>query len=182
METLVKYIKESIFDEEEIINKMDDIDKNAEYYKWYKLLTNPDTFADAFDKLWTMIGTEAKEVKKSHIPTLPQSNVYIVFQKNEYSLSRWARKYILKCFTESNTGRYAVSSIIGVVEADDNHKRKCIKYCTDFSGSWLHDILPRKSNINRMIARQIYIYYLKNISLYINYYTNIVKNLNNYIL
>lgn len=151
---LKSYITEGVFDEEDIL---DDIDKNAEYHKWYKLLTNPDTFADTFDRLWTMIGTEAKEVKKSHIPSLPQSNVYIVFQKNEHSLSRWARKYILKCFTESDTGRYAVSSIIGVVEADDNHKRKCIKYCSDFSGSWLHDILPRKSNTNRMIARQIYI-------------------------
>jgi len=151
---LKSYITEGVFDEEDIL---DDIDKNAEYHKWYKLLTNPDTFADAFDKLWTMIGTEAKEVKKSHIPTLPQSNVYIVFQKNEHSLSRWARKYFLKCFTESDTGRYAVSSIIGVVEADDNHKRKCIKYYPDFSSSWLDDILRRKSNTNRMIARQIYI-------------------------
>lgn len=151
---LKSYITEGVFDEEDIL---DDIDKNAEYHKWYKLLTNPDTFADTFDRMWTMIGREAKEVKKSHIPILPRSNVYIVFQKNEQSLSRWERKYILKCFTKYDTERYAVSSIIGNVVADDNHKRKCIKYYPDFSSSWLDDILPRKSNTNRMIARQIYV-------------------------
>lgn len=151
---LKSYITEGVFDEEDIL---DDIDKNAEYHKWYKLLTNPDTFADTFDRLWTMIGTEAKEVKKSHIPSLPQSNVYIVFQKNEQSLWKWERKYILKCFTKYDTGRYAVSLIIGNVVADDNHKRKCIKYYSDFSSSWLDDILPRKSSINRIIARQIYV-------------------------
>lgn len=154
MKNIKEYISESLFDEEDIL---DDIDKNAEYHKWYKLLTNPDTFADTFDKLWAMVGREAKEVKKSHIPILPESNVYIVFQKNEQSLSRWERKYILKCFTKYNTEKYTVSSIIGNVVIDDNHKRKCTKYWTDFSGSWLDDILPRKSNFNRMMARQIYI-------------------------
>lgn len=58
---LKSYISEGVFDEEDIL---DDIDKNVEYHKWYKLLTNSDTFADTFDKLWTMIGREAKEVKK----------------------------------------------------------------------------------------------------------------------
>lgn len=152
MINLKSYITEGIFDEEDIL---DDIDKNAEYHKWYKLLTNPDTFADTFDNLWTMIGREAKEVKKSHIPTLPQSNVYIVFQKNEQTLSK--KKYILKCFTKYDTEQYAVASIIGSVVTDDNHKRKCIKYWPDFSGFWLDDILPKKSIFNRMIARQIYV-------------------------
>lgn len=157
---LKSYINESVFDEEDIL---DDIDKNTEYHKWYKLLTNQDTFADAFDKLWMMIGREAKVVKKSHIPTLSESNIYIIFQKDDQTFSnkfdnyQWEVKYTLKCFTKSNMERYTVSSIIGNIVIDNNHKKICKKYYHDFSRSQLNDILPRTSHFNKIIGRQIYI-------------------------
>jgi hypothetical protein len=49
---LYKYINESIFDEEDIMNKIDNI---ATIDKWYNKLSNKTTYREAFKDFWKEI-------------------------------------------------------------------------------------------------------------------------------
>jgi hypothetical protein len=69
-----KYIYESIFDEEDIMDKMDDV---ATINKWCNKLSNIDSYKKSFDELWAEVSQRCKFVKPSKIDS---NHLYIVFK------------------------------------------------------------------------------------------------------
>lgn len=153
MVDLKSYITEGIFDEEDI---MDDIDNEVEINKWYKLLSNGSTYMKGFDHLWAEIGQHNKEVRATQIPSL--DGVFFMVEKyRPYTEYRWASEYDedqwrLKIFWKHGGGNlYAYYQVIGFIRED----RSCRISVSD--GAYgLNNIIKRKSKTNNIYARQIY--------------------------
>lgn len=154
MEDLKSYIIEGIFDEDDIMN---DIDNNAEITKWYKLLSNATTYMKGYDHLWTEIAQHNKEVRASQIPSL--DGVFLMVEKyrphsdeyryaSEYDENQWR----LKIFWKHGGGNlYVYRQVIGFIKKD----LSCRIGANE--GAWgLKNIIQRKSKTNNIYARQIY--------------------------
>ena len=155
MVDLKTYIDESVFDEEDI---MDNIDNEVEINKWFKQLNNPSTYMRGFDHLWAEIGQHNKEVKASQIPSL--DGIFFMVEKyrphpddeyryaSEYDENQWR----LKIFWKHSSGyTYSFYQIIGFIKKDQS----CRIGTTQ--GTWeLKNIILRKSRTNNVYARQIY--------------------------
>lgn len=151
---LKSYITEGVFDEDDI---MDDIDNNVEITKWYKLLSNATTYTKGFDHLWAEIGQHNKEVKATQIPSL--DGVFFMVEKyrphsdeyryaSEYDENQWR----LKIFWKHGGGNlYVYRQVIGFIKKD----LSCRIGANE--GAWgLKNIIQRKSKTNNIYARQIY--------------------------
>lgn len=153
MVDLKTYIDESVFDEEDI---MDNIDNEVEINKWFKLLNNGSTYMKGFDHLWAEIGQHNKEVRATQIPSLdgvffmvekyrPHADEYIY--ASEYDEDQWR----LKFFWKYRGDYYRFYQVTGFV----NKVGKC--YVRPNRGSWsLKNIIQRKTKTNNIYARQIY--------------------------
>jgi hypothetical protein len=152
---LKSYITEGVFDEDDIMN---DIDNNAEITKWYKLLSNASTYTNGFDHLWAEIGQHNKEVKANQIPSL--DGIFFMVEKyrphsdNEY---RYATEYDenqwrLKIFWKHGGGNlYVYYQVIGYIKKD----LSC-RISKNQGAYGLKNIIQRKSKTNNIYARQIY--------------------------
>lgn len=151
---LKSYITEGIFDEDDI---MDNIDNEVEINKWYKLLSNGSTYMKGFDHLWAEIGQHNKEVRTTQIPSL--DGIFFMVEKyrphadeyryaSEYDEDQWR----LKIFWKHSSGyTYSFYQIIGFIKKDQS----CRIGATQ--GTWeLKNIILRKSKTNNIYARQIY--------------------------
>ena len=153
MVDLKTYIDESVFDEEDI---MDDIDNEVEINKWCKLLSNGSTYMKGFDHLWAEIGQHNKEVRATQIPSL--DGIFFMVEKyrpytdeyryaSEYDENQWR----LKIFWKYRGDYYRFYQVIGFVNKD----RICRMGANQ--GSWgLKNVIQRKSKTNNIYARQIY--------------------------
>ena len=154
MVDLKTYIDESVFDEEDI---MDNMDNEVEVTKWFRQLNNPSTYMKSFDHLWAEIGQHNKEVKPSHIPNL--DGIFFMIEKyrphtdeyryaSEYDEDQWR----LRIFWKHGDGNlYAFYQVIGFVYKNQIRKLKAN------NGAWgLKNIIQRKSRTNNVYARQIY--------------------------
>lgn len=151
---LKSYITEGIFDEEDI---MDNIDNEVEINKWYKLLSNEFTYMKGFDHLWAEIGQHNKEVKATQIPSL--DGIFFMVEKyrphpdeyryaSEYDENQWR----LKIFWKHGRGNlYVCRQVIGFIKKDLSCRISANE------GAWdLKNIIQRKSKTNNIYARQIY--------------------------
>lgn len=150
---LKSYITEGIFDEEDI---MDNMDNEVEAMKWFKQLNNPSTYMKGFDHLWTEIGQHNKEVKPSHIPNL--DGIFFMIEKyrphideyryaSEYDEDQWR----LRIFWKYNSIYYKFYQVIGFIRKDQSCRIGANQ------GAWsLKNIIPRKTKTNNIYARQIY--------------------------
>lgn len=146
MKELVKYISESILDDEDIL--MNDLDKSAQYYKLLSGLSNKETYDKTRSDLWHDINKIAKEVKVSKIDT---SKYYIVFQL-EFSDDY---KFLdTKLLIPKDHGRYMVYNLSGT--KDINGRVFSILCGESVMLRDVKDALPRKSIINNIVGRQIY--------------------------
>ena len=154
MVDLSKYINESIFDEEDIMNN---IDKDVEITKWFKELNDSSSYIKGFDRLWVEIAQHNKEIKASHVISL--DSLFFVVEKyrpydydyrfaTEYNEDQWR----LRIFWKRGDGNlYAFYEVIGFV-----YKNQILKLKAN-SGAWgLKNIIQRKSRTNNVYARQIY--------------------------
>lgn len=152
---LKSYITEGIFDEEDI---MDNIDNEVEINKWCKLLSNGSTYMKGFDHLWAEIGQHNKEVRATQIPSL--DGIFFMVEKyrphsdNEY---RYATEYDenqwrLKIFWKHGGGNlYVYYQVIGYIKKDLSCR------ISKSEGAYgLKNIIQRKSKTNNIYARQIY--------------------------
>ena len=153
MKNLSKYIYESIFDEEDIMDKMDDI---VTIDRWYNKLSNLDTYRKAFSELWSEVNKKCKGVKVSHIKS--DCN-YIVFQTRFINggLSSYParQEYIIliepyknSTFTRKNIEGYFIDDQSGVNKGQ-------IRAWESLKGR-IELLLPRKSKYNDFSGRQIY--------------------------
>ena len=142
MVDLKTYIDESVFDEEDI---MDNMDNEVEVTKWFRQLNNPSTYMKSFDHLWAEIGQHNKEVKPSHIPNL--DGIFFMIEKyrphtdeyryaSEYDEDQWR----LRIFWKHGDGNlYAFYQVIGFVYKNQIRKLKAN------NGAWgLKNIIQRK--------------------------------------
>jgi hypothetical protein len=152
---LKSYITEGVFDEDDI---MDNIDNEVEINKWYKLLSNESTYMKGFDHLWAEIGQHNKEVKATQIPSL--DGVFFMVEKyrphsddeyrytSEYDENQWR----LKIFWKHGGGNlYVYYQVIGYIKKDLSCR------ISKSEGAYgLKNIIQRKSKTNNIYARQIY--------------------------
>lgn len=151
---LKSYITEGVFDEEDI---MDNIDNEVEINKWYKLLSDASTYTYGFDHLWTEIGQHNKEVKATQIPSL--DGIFFMVEKyrpypdeyryaSEYDENQWR----LKIFQKHGGGNlYVYYQVIGFIKKD----LSC-RIGRSEGAYGLKNIIQRKSKTNNIYARQIY--------------------------
>lgn len=146
MKELVKYINESILDDENTL--MSDLDKSAQYYKLLSGLSNKDTYDKTRSDLWHDIHKITKEVKVSKIDT---SKYYIVFQ---LEFSDDYKSLDTKLLVPKDHGRYMVYNLSGI--KDINGRVISILCNESVILRDVKDALPRKSIINNIVGRQIY--------------------------
>ena len=143
---LKSYITEGVFDEEDI---MDNIDNEVEINKWFKQLNNPSTYMRGFDHLWAEIGQHNKEVKATQIPSL--DGIFFMVEKyrphpdeyryaSEYDENQWR----LRIFWRHGGGHvYAYYQVIGFIKKDLSCRISADE------GVWgLKNIIQRKSKTN----------------------------------
>lgn len=153
MKNISKYIYESLFDEDDIMDNMDDV---ITINKWYNKLSNLDTYRKAFSELWTEVNKKCKCVKVSHMNT---EHNYIVFQTRMFNggLSNYSsrQEYIFlvepyknPTFTKKTIEGYFIDDRSGVDKGQ-------IKAWESPKGR-IENLLPRKSKYNDFLGRQIY--------------------------
>ena len=152
MKHLITYIfNESIFDEEDIIDKMDDL---VTIDMWYNKLSDKDTYRKAFSELWTEVNKKCKCVKASHI----KSNCsYIVFQTRSINgvISPARQEYIILIEPYKNP-TFTRKTIEGYFMDDQSGVNKGQVRAWETPKGRIENILPRKSKYNDFSGRQIY--------------------------
>ena len=153
MKDLNKYIYESIFDDEDIIDNMDNV---VTVDNWYNKLSNSDTYRKAFSELWTEVNKKCKCVKVSHIK---KDRSYIVFQTRlvHGGLSNYAAKQeyiiLIKPYKDPTFTR---KTIEGYFMDDQSRADKGQIRAWESPKGRIENLLPRKSKYNNFSGRQIY--------------------------
>lgn len=155
MKDLNKYIRESIFDEEEILCNMDDI---VTINKWCNKLSDVDSYKKSFHELRAEVNQKCKLVKPSKIDS---NHSYIVFKTesiNAMFLGSTVRFTIILIEPVKNTGKFTRSLIKCEINNEDAKFPSKI-YFYDQSTTIPRskgEILPRKSVYNNFSGRQVY--------------------------
>lgn len=155
MKDLNKYINESLFDEEDIMNNIDDY---ATINKWCNKLSNIDSYKKSFDELWAEVSQKCKLVKPSKIDS---NHLYIVFKTQSVDsmfLGLTERFTIILIEPVKNTGKFIRSLVkceINSEESDFPSKIYFYDQSTTIPKS-KGEILSRKSTYNNFSERQVY--------------------------
>jgi hypothetical protein len=148
-----KYIYESIFDEEDIMDKMDDV---VTIDRWYEKLSDKDTYRKSFSELWTEVNKKCKCVRLSHIKS---DRNYIVFQTRLFNggLPNYASKqeYIILIKPYKNPS-FIRKTIEGYFMDDQSGVNKGQIKAWESPKGRIENLLPRKSKYNNFSGRQIY--------------------------
>lgn len=155
MKTLEKYIYESLFDEEDIMSKIDDA---ATINKWLNKLSNMDSYKKSFDELWAEVNQRCKLVRPSKIDS---NHLYIVFKTesiNSMFLGSTVRFTIILIEPVKNTGKFTRSLIKCEINSEDAKFPSKIYFCDQSTAipRPKGDILSRKSVYNNFLERQVY--------------------------
>lgn len=153
MKDLNKYIKESIFDDEDIMDNMDDV---VTINNWYNKLSNLDTYRKAFSELWSEVNKKCKCVKVSHIKS--DCN-YIVFQTRLINggLSSYpARQEYIFLVKPYKNPMFIRKTIEGYFMDDRSGVDKGQIRAWESPKGRIGLLLPRKSKYNDFSGRQIY--------------------------
>lgn len=155
MKDISKYIYESIFDEEDIMDKMNDV---ATINKWCNKLSNIDSYKKSFDELWAEVSQRCKLVKPSKVDN---NHLYIVFKTESIDsmfLGSTVRFTIILIEPVKNTGKFTRSLIKCEINSEDAKFPSKI-YFYDQSTTIPRpkgEILSRKSVYNNFSERQVY--------------------------
>ena len=151
MKDISKYIYESIFDEEDIIDKMDDV---VTIDKWYNKLSNLDTYRKAFSELWTEVNKKCKCVKVSHIKS---DRNYIVFQTKLFPGIMYSSKHeLIFLIKPYKYPTFTRKTIEGYFPVDESQVDKGQIKAWESPKGRIENLLPRKSKYNNFLGRQIY--------------------------
>lgn len=149
MKSLNKYLYESLFDEEDIMNKMDD---DATINKWYNKLSNKTTYREAFKDFWKEI---AKKCKPIQLAKVKYRHSYIVFETRTYNgiMGISKNEYIELIEPYNNKNKFTKIYIDGTFIEETGRVKA-------FGGGDIYSnvdrVLPRKSKFNNFDERKIY--------------------------
>ena len=155
MKDISKYIYESLFDEGDIIDNMDDV---VTINKWCNKLSDINSYEKSFNDLWAEVDQKCKLVKPSKIDS---NHLYIVFKTapiNSMFLGSTERFTIILIEPIKNTGKFTRSLIKCEINSDEVGFPSKI-YFYDQSTTIPRpkgEILPRKSVYNNFSERQVY--------------------------
>lgn len=148
---LYKYINESIFDEEDIMNKIDNI---ATINTWYNKLSNKAAYREAFKDFWKEI---AKKCKPVQLAKVKPRHSYIVFETKTYDGMMGVSKneYIELIEPYNNGDKFTKIYIAGTfTEGTERGEVKAFGGGDVYSN--IDRMLPRKSKFNNFDERKIY--------------------------
>jgi hypothetical protein len=148
---LYKYINESIFDEEDIMSKIDNI---ATIDKWYNKLSNKTTYREAFKDFWKEIAKKCKPVQLAKVKSRCS---YIVFETRTYDsiMGTSKNEYIELIEPYNNGDKFTKIYIDGTfVEGTERGDVKAFGGGDVYSN--IDRVLPRKSKFNNFDERKIY--------------------------
>lgn len=148
---LYKYINESIFDEEDIMSKIDNI---ATIDKWYNKLSNKTTYREAFKDFWKEIAKKCKPVQSTKVKS---RHSYIVFETKTYDSMMGISKneYIVLIEPYNNGDKFTKIYIDGTfIEGTERGEVKAFGPGNIYSN--IDIMLPRKSRSNNFDERKIY--------------------------
>ena len=151
MINLNTYINESLFDEEDI---MDNMDNESIINNWYNKLSNESTYREAFEDFWKEISKKHKLVQSSKVKF---HHSYIVFETKTFDsiMGIVKNKYIELIEPHNNRNEFTKIYIHGIF-VEETGKRKVTAFGGEDVYSNIDRILQRKSKFNDFDEREIY--------------------------